>query len=154
MESLLADFRFGARTLWKSRGFTIVAIVTLALGVGASSAIFSVIDNVLLEPFPYQAAQRLVSIEIHDTDDSSPGGRASYSGAEFLDYAGQNHVLEGAIGDAGEDVLYASGEGTERFAGQLTTPGTFEFFGVPAFLGRVAQADWHWELKAGMFRSW
>ena len=72
MESLLADFRFGARTLWKSRGFTIIAIVTLALGVGASSAIFSVIDNVLLEPFPYKGAHRLVSIEIHDTDDSNP----------------------------------------------------------------------------------
>src|SRR5471032_295549 len=103
MESLLADFRFGARTLWKSRGFTIIAIVTLALGVGASSAIFSVIDNVLLEPFPYKGAHGLVSIEIHDTDVSSPGGRAAYSGAEFLDYVSQNKVLEDAIGDAGED---------------------------------------------------
>jgi putative ABC transport system permease protein len=140
MESLLADFRFGARTLWKSRGFTIIAIVTLALGVGASSAIFSVIDNVLLEPFPYKGAHRLVSIEIHDTDVSNPGGRAAYSGAEFLDYISQNKVLEDAIGDAGEDVLYTSGEGTERFAGQLTTPGTFEFFGVPPLLGRAAQA--------------
>jgi len=139
LESLGSDFRFGARTLWKSRSFSAIAMVTLALGVGASAAIFSVIDNVLLEPFPYKDAQRLVSVEIHDTDDSNPGGRASYSGTEFLDYSTQNHVFDGAIAMNQEDVLYTSGDGTERFQGELTSPNTFEFLGVPPLLGRAAQ---------------
>jgi putative ABC transport system permease protein len=139
LESLGSDFRFAARTLWKSRSFSVIAMVTLALGVGASAAIFSVIDNVLLEPFPYKSAQRLVSVEIHDTDDSTPGGRASYSGTEVLDYSTQNHVFDGAIAMNQEDVLYTSGDGTERFQGELTSPNTFEFLGVPPLLGRSAQ---------------
>ena len=59
MEQLHQDTRYALRTLWKSRGFAAVAIVTLALGIGASTAIFSVIDNVLMEPFPYADAGRL-----------------------------------------------------------------------------------------------
>ena len=139
LESLGSDLRFGARTLWKSRAFSAIAIITLALGVGASSAIFSVIDNILLEPFPYPAAQRLMSLVIHDIDQSNPGGRGAFTGAEFLDYSTQNHVFENAIGMADVDVLYTSGEGTERFVGMLISPNTFEFLGVPPLLGRAAQ---------------
>jgi putative ABC transport system permease protein len=139
LESLGSDLRFGARTLWKSRAFSAIAIITLALGVGASSAIFSVIDNILLEPFPYPAAQRLMSLVIHDTDQSNPGGRGAFTGGEFLDYSTQNHVFENAIGMAQTDVLYTSGEGTERFVGMLITPNTFEFLGVQPLLGRAAQ---------------
>ena len=140
LESIGADVRFGARTLWKSRGFTAVAVVTLALGVGAATAIFSVIDNVLLEPFVYKGADRLMCVEIHDNDDSSPGGQPSYIGTEFLDYANQNHVFEETIGSSNEDVLYTTNEGTERFSGRLISPNTFEFLGIGALLGRVAQA--------------
>ena len=139
LESLRADVKFGARSLWKSRAFSGIAIITLALGVGASSAIFSVIDNVLLEPFPYKDAERLMSVEVHDTDDSNPDGRSFYSSGEFLDYADQNHVFDGVIGMNGEDMLYTTGEGTERFQGELTTPNTFEFLGVAPLLGRAAQ---------------
>jgi putative ABC transport system permease protein len=139
MESLGSDLRFGARTLWKSRAFSAIAIITLALGVGASTAIFSVIDNILLEPFPYPQAQRLMSLEIHNTDESNPGGRGAFSDAEFLDYSTQNHVFDSAIAMAQEDVLYTSGEGTERFVGMLISPNTFEFLGVQPLLGRAAQ---------------
>jgi putative ABC transport system permease protein len=139
LESLGSDLRFGARTLWKSRAFSAIAIITLALGVGASSAIFSVIDNILLEPFPYPQAQRLMSLEIHNTDESTPGGRGAFTGAEFLDYSTQNRVFDSSIAMAQEDVLYTSGEGTERFQGELITPNTFEFLGVQPLLGRAAQ---------------
>ena len=139
LESLGSDVRFGARTLWKSRGFAAIAMVTLALGVGAATAIFSVIDNVLLEPFPYRASERLMTVQIHDTDRSDSGGRAAYMGPEFLDFASQNHVFEETIASSGEDILYSTGEGTERFAGELISPHTFEFFGVAPLLGRVAQ---------------
>jgi putative ABC transport system permease protein len=139
MGTLGQDIRFALRNLRKSPSFAIIAAITLALGIGASTAIFSVIENVLMEPFPYTDAQRLVSVQIHDTEQNQPGGRAGYSGPEFLDYIAQNHVFDRVIANAGLDVLYRSGEGTERFDGNLITPGTFEFLGMPALLGRVAQ---------------
>jgi predicted permease len=140
MGTLQQDIRYAIRTLAKSPGFAIVAILTLALGIGASTAIFSVIDNILMEPFPYRDAGRLMTVQIHDTERNERGGRASYIGPEFLDYAEQNHVFDAVIADGGEDVLYTMKEGTQRFSGELVTPGTFEFFGMPALLGRVMQA--------------
>jgi len=139
MGTLGQDIRFALRNLRKSPSFTIIAAVTLALGIGASTAIFSVIENVLMEPFPYPDAARLVSVQIHDTERNEPGGRGGYSGPEFLDYAAQNHVFDRVIANDGLDVLYRAGEGTERFDGSLITPGTFEFLGMPALLGRAAQ---------------
>jgi putative ABC transport system permease protein len=139
MEMLRQDIRYAARTLWKGRGFAVVAMITLALGIGASTAIFSVIDNVLMEPFPYPDAGRLMSVQIHDTERNEPGGRGGYTGPEFIDYAEQNHVFDRVIANDGEDVLYRSGEGTELLKGSLVTPNTFEFLGMPALLGRVMQ---------------
>lgn len=140
METLQQDIRYAARTLWKSRGFAAVAMITLALGIGASTAIFSVIDNILMEPFPYADAGRFMSVQIHDGDRSEPGGRGGYIGPEFLDYVEQNHVFDQVIANDQEDVLYTSGQGTERFSGSAVTPGTFEFLGVPPLVGRAAQA--------------
>jgi putative ABC transport system permease protein len=140
METLQQDIRYAARTLWKSRGFAVVAMITLALGIGASTAIFSVIDNILMEPFPYADAGRFMSVQIHDSDRSEPGGRGGYIGPEFLDYVEQNHVFDQVIANAQEDVLYTSGQGTERFSGSAVTPGTIEFLGMPPLVGRAMQA--------------
>jgi len=83
-----------------------VAILTLALGIGASTAIFSVIENVLLALFPYKDAGRLVYMSIHDTQSNEPGGHAGYSSSEYLDYAEQNQVFDRVIAAAEEQVLY------------------------------------------------
>jgi len=139
MFSFWQDFQYAVRNLRKSPGFAIVAMVTLALGIGASTAIFSVIENVLMEPFPYPDAQHFVSVQIHDTERNEPGGRGGYSGPEFLDYVAQNHVFDGVIANDQTDVLYTYGEGTDRFSGSMVTPGTFEFLGMPALIGRVMQ---------------
>jgi putative ABC transport system permease protein len=139
MFSLWQDLHFAARNLKKSPGFAIVAMVTLALGIGASTAIFSVIENVLIEPFPYPDSQHFVSMQIHDTEQNEPGGRGGYSGPEFLDYIARNHVFDRVIANDQTDVLYTYGEGTDRFSGAMVTPGTFEFLGMPALLGRVMQ---------------
>jgi putative ABC transport system permease protein len=136
-KSLGADIRYGLRGLVKSRGFAAVAIVTLALGIGASTALYSVIKNVLLSPFPYPDAGRLVTLQIRDTDRTEPGGRPVFSGPELLDYMEQNQAFDRVIASAGTDVLYSMGEGTQRFEGFLVIPGTFEFLGMPALLGRV-----------------
>ncbi len=140
METLQQDIRYASRTLWKSRGFALVAMITLALGIGASTAIFSVIDNILMEPFPYADAGRFMSVQIHDNDRSEPGGRGGYTGPEYLAYVEQNHVFDRVIANDQEDVLYTSGQGTERFSGSAVTPGTFEFLGMPPFAGRAMQA--------------
>ncbi|HXP22732.1 MAG TPA: ABC transporter permease [Candidatus Sulfotelmatobacter sp.] len=131
------EIRYALRNLGKSPGFAIVAVVTLALGIGASTAIFSVVDNILMEPFPYPDAQRFMSIRIHDTEKNQPGGRARFPGPEYLEYAEQNHVFDRVIAAVDTDVLYRSGEGSLRFHGAYVTPGTFEFLGMPALLGRV-----------------
>jgi putative ABC transport system permease protein len=141
METVIQDIRYALRNLGKTPGFAMVAIITLALGIGASTAIFSVIDNIMMEPFPYPDAQRFMSVQIHDTERSEPGGRAGFSGPEFLDYVEQNHVFDRVIGNDSVDVLYRSGEGTLRFDGNYVTPGTFEFLGMPPLLGRVMRPE-------------
>src|SRR5262245_13581751 len=84
IETLIQDLRYGARTLMKNPGFTLLAVLTLALGIGATTTIFSAIQNILMEPFPYKDAQRVVAIQIHDTSDSRPGGRTFFQAPEFL----------------------------------------------------------------------
>src|SRR2546425_12609941 len=82
METLRQDSQYALRNLSKPPGFAIVAIISITLGIGASTAIFSVIDNILMEPFPYPDAQRFMSVLIHDTERSEPGGRAAFRSEE------------------------------------------------------------------------
>ena len=131
------DLRFGLRSLAKNPGFAGAAILTLALGIGASTAIFSVIENVLMEPFPYVDSQRLYSLQIHEQEQKDTGGRPMFQGPELVEYAEQGQAFDRVIGSSSQDVLYAAGEGVERFEGYFVTPGTFEFFGMPAVLGRT-----------------
>jgi MacB-like periplasmic core domain len=139
LEAMWRDFTYALRTLVKAPTFAIVSIVTLALGIAASTAIFSVIESVLIEPFPYPQADRMMTVEIHDASRPKAFGRAEYPGPELLDYAEKNHVLDSVIANASLEVLYNQMDGMERFHGVLVTPGTFEFFGMPAMLGRVMQ---------------
>jgi len=140
VEDLGRDLRYALRSLGRSRAFATVAIATLGLGIGASTAIFSVIDNVLLEPFPYKDPGRMVFLQIHDTARGQEGGRQGYTSNELLEFAEQNHVFDGVIAASDDLVLYKQGEGVEMLYGAHVTPGTFEFFGMPALYGRVLQA--------------
>ncbi len=90
LEGAWRDVKFAFRLLRKDLSFTAVAVTTLALGIGATTVMFSVIDNVLLEPFPYADQQRLVSLVIHDETSRQEGGRMMFPGSEFLDYREQN----------------------------------------------------------------
>src|SRR5262249_9171430 len=98
-------------------------------------------QNVLLDPFPYTDAEKVVAPMIHDLANSRPGGRGMFQGAEFLDYQEQNHVFQEIIGGSFEDVLQTTGEGTEQYQGGSVTPNMFQFLGVPALFGRTLLPD-------------
>jgi predicted permease len=131
------DLRYGMRSLVNQPAFTALAVLTLALGIGAATTIFSVIQNVLLDPFPYRDADRVVAIRIHDATNPQPFGRGGLRTAEFLDYVEQNQVFEDVIGGTFEDVLMTTAEGTEQLNCGLVTPNLFQFLGVPALHGRT-----------------
>ncbi len=139
LESVWRDLRFGARSLGHSAGFTSVVVLTLALGIGATTAMFSVIDNVLLEPFPYAHQQRLYSLVIHDQSGGDVGGRSLLPASEYLDYAEQNRVFEAVMGVAISRALWSRQESPESVNAPLVTPNAFEFLGVRALLGRIAR---------------
>jgi len=86
MNGILQDLRYGLRGLRRQPAFTILAVMALALGIGSVTTIFSVIDNVLLNPFPYADAKRVALVYIHDVKESEQGGRSFFSTPEFLDY--------------------------------------------------------------------
>ncbi len=135
---LWQDVRFGFRTLWKDRASLTMAVLALALGIGATTAIFSVIDNVLLEPFPYTDGQRLVAIQIHDSTSNQPYGREAFSPPEFTDYQEQNQVFDRTIGLYQDRVLWTGPSAPESWMAAYLTGNSFQFLGVAPLVGRAA----------------
>ncbi len=136
------DVRYAFRGFRRDRGFTLLAVVALALGIGATTVIFSVIENVLIEPFPYRDAERLALVYVHDSTRPEYYNNANYKLPAFLDIQAQNHVFEEVVGNSGIDVLYTDHDGTSQFEGQWVTPNTFEFLGMQPLLGRmITRAD-------------
>ena len=90
MRNLLLDLRYAFRNLRNARGFALVAVATLAIGIGANTAIFSIIDTILLRPLPYANADRLVSLNETET---APG-RYPFAGPDFVDWKTQNRTFQ------------------------------------------------------------
>ena len=141
MDWFWRDLRFGLRSLNKDRRFALLAILALALGIGATTVIFSAIDSILLEPFAYRDPGRLTDFYIHDVTRPPDYGRGGFSVPEFMDFREQNHVFEDIAGSSYQDVLYAGKEGTETFDGAWVTPNSFELLGVKPLLGRAIASD-------------
>jgi predicted permease len=146
MLSILRDLRYGLRSLCQQPGFSALAIMTLALGIGGATTMFSVIDNVLLNPFPYKDPHRIATFYIHDVTRSGRGGNSVFPLLQFLEYQKENHVFEEVIGAGGDDVLYSSGSGTEQYQGALVTVNTFRVLRVPPLIGRGITPD---DIKPG-----
>src|SRR5215472_11178347 len=104
MHSLWQDLKYGLRGMRRQPSFTALAVAALALGIGSVTTIFSVIENVLLNPFPYANAERIVLVGIRDTAEPGATGRTYYSVPEFLDYQEQNHVFDAMFGSSYQDV--------------------------------------------------
>ncbi|HXW54590.1 MAG TPA: ABC transporter permease [Candidatus Cybelea sp.] len=141
VESCWQDFRYGTRTLLKDGRFALFAVVALALGIGSSTVVFSVVYDGLLNPFPYKDAGGMTIFQIHNADERGSRGRGAFSFAEFLDYREQNHVFTDMVGSAYTEVLYSGSTGTEQLEGSYLTTNTFPFLGVPPLRGRWLTDD-------------
>lgn len=133
----LQDLRIGIRTLTKNPGFASVAILTLALGIGASTAIFSVIDAVLLRPLPYPSPQQIVTVK----EQEAHGHRAHLADPNFLDFRSQNHTLAGlATFGSGSASISGGSEPVRADVGYITQD-FFKVMGVEPFRGREFASD-------------
>ncbi|HMH08728.1 MAG TPA: ABC transporter permease, partial [Terriglobales bacterium] len=142
MQTLLRDFRHAMRQWLKNPGFTAVAVITLALGIGANTAIFSVVNAILLRPLPYKDDSRLVVI-LHK-------GRNPVAPANFIDWRSQNHVFE-RMGAAEYWTPNLTGtDNPEKLWALHVTPDIFPILGVQPLLGRVFLPE---EQEAGKERE-
>jgi len=136
--SLLGDCRFVHRQIRKSPVFAAVAALTLALGIGSSTAIFSVIDGTLLHPYPYKNAGRLATIRCFSADQFRAW---RFPARAFVDFKERNHTFEDMFGLVYREVHFTRASGTEEVSGASVSPGTFESLGIPARFGRALIAS-------------
>jgi putative ABC transport system permease protein len=135
MHTLLQDLRYGVRTLLKRPAFTAIALLTLALGIGVNSAIFSAVDSILLRPLPLKDPERLVSVWEQTLRDGIQQNQAAP--ANFFDLQAQNQSFE-QLGAYGPDDVNLTGDGEpERLDGQVVTANVFSILGVAPALGRT-----------------
>ena len=130
------DVGYAFRTLTRTPSFTAVAIVTLALGIGAVTVIYSVVRNVVLDPFPYSRSDRMVNVVLKDASDRVFRG-PYFPASEFLDYQEQTQVFEDVVGTSLEPMHWVHDAGAERLMIAWMTPNGFTFLGVQPLLGRV-----------------
>ena len=139
MEAIFTDIRYGLRSLLKRPGATAVALVTLALGIGVNTAIFSAVDSVLLRPLPFKDPERLVSIWEQTLRQGIQQNEVAP--ANFFDLRDQSQVFE-AIGAYGPHDINLTGAGDpERLNGQLVSANLFSILGVEPALGRTFRAE-------------
>src|SRR5712692_5914330 len=144
LDSLSRDFRYTLRNLRKNRRFSLIAILALALGIGASTVVFSVVYNVFFHALPYKDFNRSVVFEIRNsTNVGGWKGRAFFSPEEFRAFREQNHVFEDMIahGVVGR-LFYDDGKSTRILpSGATVTTNTFDYLGVPPLLGRTISKE-------------
>ncbi|MFL6426704.1 MAG: ADOP family duplicated permease [Acidobacteriaceae bacterium] len=136
LEMLWNDIRFGARVLWKNRGFTIVAVATLALGIGGNTAIFSIVNGVLLNPLPFPHPEQLVAL--HESKPNFDQGSISYP--NFLDWQKDNRTFSSmAVARGYGFILTGKGE-SEQVNAEFVSRSFFPLLGVNPILGRTFTA--------------
>src|SRR5919206_697353 len=134
MTDLLQDIRYGLRMLRKSPGVTIVTVLSLTLGIGANTAIFSIFNGVLLKPLPVAAPERVVAL--YTSDYSGPlYGSSSYP--DYLDFRAKSTVLSDLAGYSPRPMSLNVGGTPERIFGEIVTGNYFDVLGVRAERGRT-----------------
>ena len=135
------DIRYAARVLRRSPGFTIAAVLTLALGIGGVTVIYSALRNILLDPFPYIKSDRMVNVFPTDakTGERVHGGRMGQD--ETIDFLEQQTVFEAVVVSADDVAVMRSASGSDLVRVTEMTPNTFPALGVPPLKGRVFTED-------------
>src|SRR5438105_9867679 len=139
MEALLQDLRYGLRMLIKRPGFTVVAVLALALGIGANTAIFSIVNAVLLRPLPYAAPERLVNVWATRPSRGITGSSVSYP--DFADWRDQNDVFEYTAAYQFTDFTLTGDDNPARIPGLAVSADLFPLLGAQAATGRVFNRD-------------
>src|SRR5262245_27404475 len=139
MQNLWQDLRYGARMLLKAPGFTSITVITLALGIGATTAVFSVVRSILLRPLPYSAGDRLMLI--WGTNESAGQLRDVISGPNFLDLQRQNSTFDGLAAFASTEMTVRHESGAGVIGRLEVTPEFFSVVGVQPMLGRAFEPD-------------
>jgi predicted permease len=135
VETIWQDIRFALRMMGKNPGFTFIAVLTLALGMGANTAIFSVVNTVLLQPMPYKQADRLVTIWGVNKTRGYDLDLVSY--LDYLDWKSQNSVFE-SMGASTSEMFTLTGAGEpDAILGYQFSPDFFQVLGVPPLVGRT-----------------
>jgi predicted permease len=137
--TFIRDVQFGLRSLAKSPGFAATAILSLAIGIMATTAIYSVLRAVVLDPFPYKDVDNLMSVRVIGANQR--GGRTFYSADQYLEIAERNTIFEGTIASTISDVLWTGEGDPQRLRGNHGPFNTFDVMGVPPLLGRTPVAD-------------
>ena len=133
MDILIQDIRYGLKQLWKNKGLTIVAIVSLAIGIGANSTIFSLVNSILLRPRPVANPDQLV--EIYTGYPNQPYHSASYP--RYQELRDRNEVLSGLASYTVRQFKLDDGNQVEQIWGEPVSGNYFDVLGVPAFKGRT-----------------
>ncbi len=138
METLLQDIRYGVRMLAKNRIFTLVALLTLALGIGANTAIFSVVNGIVFRPLPYASPNQLVGVWTKDVQ--RPGSQYPTSLPIFRDWEQQSQSFSGFAAYASNRFHVSGNEGPDEIRGLFATSNFFDVMGVRPVLGRALQS--------------
>jgi predicted permease len=136
LDTLLQDLRYAARTLRNSPAFTIVAVLTLALGIGANTAIFSVVNAVVLSPLPFRDAERLAQVRIIGRD----GAEFPLSDSDFVAWRDQNRTAEAVAVSWETPVTFTQNGSAERIGSASVTDRFFDVLGARAEIGRAFEA--------------
>lgn len=139
VDQFMQDVRLGIRGLLKRPGFAAVAAGSLALGIGASTAMFSVIHGVILDPFPYKDVDHLTSILVRDLEGRR--NRTYYNVDQYLEFARRSTIFEGVIASTISDVVWTGSGEPRNLRGNHVTMNTFDVMGVPPLIGRVVNAN-------------
>src|SRR5262249_43624093 len=144
-DEMFQDMRFGMRMFWKNPGVTLIVVITLSLGIGANTAIFGVVNAVLLRPLPYESPERLVIIS--ESDAQRKVQSMAVSGPNFLDWRGQAQSFERmAAFDGEENFNLTGGEFPERVRGATVSEDFFLTLGAAPAVGRAFLSE---ETKPG-----
>src|SRR5262245_26593085 len=127
LETLWQDLRYGVRMLLKNPGFTLIAVITLALGIGATTTMFSVVYNILFSPFTYREPARISDLMIQDLENPRAGERGALIVPEFLDYLERSTIFQEVFGSIHGSVIDTSNGGSEQLGVSWVTPNAFNF---------------------------